>query len=80
MPMGCGESDALSDRRDVHHAAPRWVKVGGCTETSKIRAGAAIDRRTSVTETMHRQEIRPVLTKGATAMNRILQSKAAQSA
>jgi hypothetical protein len=29
---------------------------------------------------MHRHEIRPALTKGATVMNRILKSKAAQSA
>jgi len=35
---------------------------------------------TSVTETVYRHEIRPALTKGATAMNRILKAKAAQSA
>ena len=34
----------------------------------------------SVTETVYRHEIRPALTKGATAMNRILKAKAAQSA
>ena len=33
---------------------------------------------TSVTETVYRHEIRPVLTKGATAMNRILKAKAAK--
>ena len=32
---------------------------------------------TSVTETVYRHEIRPALTKGATAMNRILKAKAA---
>jgi integrase len=31
---------------------------------------------TSVTETVYRHEIRPALTKGATAMNRILQANA----
>ena len=31
---------------------------------------------TSVTETVYRHEIRPALTKGATAMNRILKAKA----
>ena len=35
---------------------------------------------TSVTETVYRHEIRPALTKGATAMNRILKAKATQSA
>ena len=35
---------------------------------------------TAVTETVYRHEIRPALTKGATAMNRILKAKAAQSA
>jgi hypothetical protein len=30
----------------------------------------------SVTETVHRHEIRPALTKGATAMNRILKANA----
>ena len=35
---------------------------------------------TSVTETVYRHEIRPALTKGATAMNRILKAKAAHSA
>ena len=35
---------------------------------------------TSVTETVYRHEIRPALTKGATAMNRILKAKAAQPA
>ena len=34
---------------------------------------------TSVTETVYRHEIRPALTKGATAMNRILKAKAAGS-
>ena len=33
---------------------------------------------TSVTETVYRHEIRPALTKGATAMNRILNAKAAK--
>jgi integrase len=35
---------------------------------------------TSVTETVYRHEIRPALTKGATAMNRILKANAAKSA
>ena len=35
---------------------------------------------TAVTETVYRHEIRPALTKGATAMNRILKARAAQSA
>jgi integrase len=35
---------------------------------------------TAVTETVYRHEIRPALTKGATAMSRILRAKAAQSA
>jgi integrase len=35
---------------------------------------------TSVTETVYRYEIRPALTKGATAMNRILKANAAKSA
>jgi len=35
---------------------------------------------TAVTETVHRHEIRPALTKGATAMNRILKAKVTQSA
>jgi hypothetical protein len=35
---------------------------------------------TSVTETVYRHEIRPVLTKGATAMNRILKDNATKSA
>jgi integrase len=35
---------------------------------------------TSVTETVYRHEIRPALTKGATAMNRILKAKAAKPA
>jgi hypothetical protein len=35
---------------------------------------------TSVTETVYRHEIRPALTKGATAMNRILKASAAKSA
>jgi hypothetical protein len=35
---------------------------------------------TSVTETVYRHEIRPALTKGATAMNRILKAKAPESA
>ena len=35
---------------------------------------------TSVTETVYRHEIRPALTKGATAMNRILKAKATQPA
>ena len=35
---------------------------------------------TSVTETVYRHEIRPALTKGATAMNRILKANAAKLA
>ena len=35
---------------------------------------------TAVTETVYRHEIRPALTKGATAMNRILKAKATQPA
>ena len=35
---------------------------------------------TAVTETVYRHEIRPALTKGATAMNRILKAKATPSA
>jgi len=35
---------------------------------------------TAVTETVCRHEIRPALTKGATAMNRILKAKATPSA
>ena len=35
---------------------------------------------TSVTETVYRYEIRPALTKSATAMNRILRANAADSA
>ena len=35
---------------------------------------------TAVTETVHRHEIRPALTKGATAMNRILKAKVTQPA
>ena len=35
---------------------------------------------TAVTETVYRHEIRPALTKGATAMNRILKAKATHSA
>jgi integrase len=35
---------------------------------------------TSVTETVYRHEIRPALTKGATAMNRILKANAAKPA
>jgi integrase len=35
---------------------------------------------TSVTETVYRHEIRPALTKGAIAMNRILRANAADSA
>jgi integrase len=35
---------------------------------------------TSVTETVYRHEIRPALTKGATAMNRILGADAAKPA
>jgi hypothetical protein len=33
-----------------------------------------------VTETVYRHEIRPALTKGATAMNRILEASAKKSA
>ena len=35
---------------------------------------------TAVTETVYRHEIRPALTKGATAMNRILKASAAKPA
>jgi integrase len=35
---------------------------------------------TSVTETVYRHEIRPALTKGTTAMNRILKANATKSA
>ena len=35
---------------------------------------------TAVTETVYRHEIRPALTKGATAMNRILKARATPSA
>jgi integrase len=35
---------------------------------------------TSVTETVYRHEIRPALTQGAIAMNRILRANAADSA
>jgi integrase len=35
---------------------------------------------TSVTETVYRHEIRPALTKGATALNRIMKANAAKPA